>query len=193
MTEMVDAQRRVWFVTGASSGFGEAVGEAVLEHGDRVAATARDRNAVAPLVERFPDQAMALQLDVRDAEAARDSVDEVVSRLGRVDVVFNNAGYGHVGAIEELTDEELRQQIDVNLFGVINVTRAVLPHLRGRRSGHLVQMSSLNGVEGLPGASYYVASKFGIEGFSETLATEVAHLHQGHGRRAGTVSHAVSQ
>jgi NAD(P)-dependent dehydrogenase (short-subunit alcohol dehydrogenase family) len=176
MTEMADAQRRVWFVTGASSGFGNAVGAAVLERGDRLAATARDRDSVAPLVERFPEQAVALQLDVSDSDAARAAVDEAVSRFGRVDVVLNNAGYGHVGAIEELTDAELRQQLDVNLLGVINVTRAALPHMRRQRSGHFVQMSSLNGIEGLVGGGYYTASKFAVEGLSETLAEEVAHL-----------------
>jgi len=119
----------------------------VLEHGDRLAATARDRDAIAPLVDEFPDQAMALQLDVRDTDAARDTVDDAVSRFGQVDVVLNNAGYGHVGAIEELTDAELRQQLDVNLLGVINVTREALPHMRRQRSGHFVQMSSLNGIE----------------------------------------------
>jgi NAD(P)-dependent dehydrogenase (short-subunit alcohol dehydrogenase family) len=176
MTEKTETQRRVWFVTGTSSGFGNAVGKAVLEHGDRLAATARDRDSIASLVDEFPDQAMALPLDVRDADAARDAVDEAVSRFGQVDVVLNNAGYGHVGAIEELTDAELRQQLDVNLLGVINVTRAALPHMRRQRSGHFVQMSSLNGVEGLVGGGYYTASKFAVEGLSETLADEVAHL-----------------
>lgn len=176
MTEKTETQRRVWFVTGASSGFGNAVGKAVLEHGDRLAATARDRDAIAPLVDEFPDQAMALQLDVRDTDAARDTVDHAVARFGQVDVVLNNAGYGHVGAIEELTDAELRQQLDVNLLGVINVTRAALPHMRRQRSGHFVQMSSLNGIEGLVGGGYYTASKFAVEGLSETLADEVAHL-----------------
>jgi len=119
---------------------------------------------------------MALQLDVRDTDAARDTVDHAVARFGQVDVVLNNAGYGHVGAIEELTDAELRQQLDVNLLGVINVTRAALPHMRRQRSGHFVQMSSLNGIEGLAGGGYYTASKFAVEGLSETLADEVAHL-----------------
>lgn len=175
-TKASDMQERVWFVTGATSGFGRAVAEAVLARGERLVATGRNLRAINDLIEKHRDRALALRIDVTDASAVRKGVEEALSHFGRIDVVFNNAGYGHVGSIEELTDEELRQQIDVNLFGVINVTRAVLPHLRGRRSGHLVQMSSLNGIEGLPGASYYVASKFGIEGFSETLATEVAHL-----------------
>ncbi len=112
----------------------------------------------------YGDRAIALALDVTDAAAARKAVERCVEQFGRLDVVYNNAGYGHVGAVEELTDEELRRQIDVNLFGVINVTRAALPHMRKQRSGHLLQQSSLNGVEGLVGAAYYCASKFGIEG-----------------------------
>ncbi len=167
---------RVWFVTGASSGFGHAIGEAVLAHGDRLVATARDLDAVRDLTDRRPAQALALRLDVTDADAARAAVDEAVSRFGRLDVVVNNAGYGHVGAIEELTDAELRQQLDVNLLGVVNVTRAALPAMRTQRSGHLVQMSSLNGVTGQAGAGYYAASKFAVEGFSESLADEVAPL-----------------
>jgi NAD(P)-dependent dehydrogenase (short-subunit alcohol dehydrogenase family) len=167
---------RVWFVTGASSGFGRAVSRTVLQRGERLAAVARDRDALETLVAPFPERGLALHLDVADAEAVRKTVSQVISRFGRIDVVVNNAGYGHIGAVEELSDEELRRQLDVNLFGVIHVTRAVLPQLREQRSGHLVQMSSLNGVEGLAGAAYYTASKFAIEGFSESLAAEVAHL-----------------
>jgi NAD(P)-dependent dehydrogenase (short-subunit alcohol dehydrogenase family) len=167
---------RVWFITGASSGFGRAVCLAVLERGQRLVATARDPGDLKQLVDRAGDRALALRLDVTDAAAARSAMQAAVAHFGRVDVVFNNAGYGHIGAAEELGEDELRKQLDVNLFGNINVARAALPHMRRQRSGHLVQMSSLNGVEGLPGASYYCASKFGIEGFSETLAAEVAHL-----------------
>jgi NAD(P)-dependent dehydrogenase (short-subunit alcohol dehydrogenase family)/ketosteroid isomerase-like protein len=171
-----EAQSRVWLVTGASSGFGRALSEAVLARGGPLVATARQPQALQSLVDRYPDRALALRLDVTDAGAAREAMKKAVARFGRIDVVFNNAGYGHVGAVEELGDEDLRRQIDVNLLGVINVTRAALPHLRRQRSGHLVQMSSLNGVEGLAGGAYYAASKFGIEGFSESLAAEVAHL-----------------
>lgn len=170
------AETPVWFVTGASSGFGRALTEAVLERGHYAIATSRHTRDLPSLADRFPDRALVLQLDVTDAAAARDAVQKGVARFGRIDVVFNNAGFGHIGAVEELTDEELREQLDVNLFGNINVTRAALPQLRKQRAGHFVQMASLNGVEGLPGASYYAASKFGIEGFSETLAAEVAHL-----------------
>ena len=172
----ITAGQRVWFVTGASSGFGRAVSLAALQNGDRVVATARNPATVGSLVEQNPARALALPLDVTDPEAAREAVRQTLARFGRIDVVFNNAGYGHVGAIEELSDAELRRQLDVNLFGVINVTRATLPALRKQRSGHLVQMASLNGVEPLPGGAYYTASKFGIKGFSEALAAEVAHL-----------------
>jgi NAD(P)-dependent dehydrogenase (short-subunit alcohol dehydrogenase family) len=171
-----DPRGRVWFVTGASSGFGRAIAQAVLDHGDRVAATARDLDAIQELVDQDPERAVALPLDVTDPAAAREAIDQATARFGRVDVVVNNAGYGHGGAVEELTDDELRQQLEVNLFGVINVTRAALPRLRAQGSGHLVQMSSLNGVEGLVGGGYYAASKFAVEGLSESLADEVAHL-----------------
>jgi NAD(P)-dependent dehydrogenase (short-subunit alcohol dehydrogenase family) len=166
---------RVWFVTGASSGFGRAVSEAVIERGDRLVVTARDVGSIETIA-GAPDQVHAMELDVTDADAARAAIDETVERFGQVDVVINNAGYGHVGAIEEATDDELRQQFEVNLFGVINVTRAALPIMRKQRSGHLVQMSSLNGIEGLAGGGYYAASKFAVEGLSESLADEVAHL-----------------
>lgn len=169
-------QDRVWFVTGASSGFGRELSKAVLARGERLVATARNPEAVRTLVEAHAERALALPLDVTDAAAAREAVGKALARFGRLDVVFNNAGYGHVGAVEELTDEELRRQLDVNLLGVINVTRAALPAMRKQRSGHVVQMASLNGVEPLPGGAYYTASKFAIEGFSEALAAEVAPL-----------------
>ncbi|WFP62639.1 oxidoreductase [Mesorhizobium sp. WSM4904] len=175
---MVDQHRkqRVWFVTGASSGFGRAVSEAVLDRGDRLVATARHVDAIRGFAGRGGDRALTLPLDVTSATAAKEIVDEAVAHFGRLDVIFNNAGYGHVGAIEELTEEELRQQVEVDFFGVVNVTRAALPHLRRQRSGHFVQMSSLNGVEPLPGGAFYSAAKFAVEGFSEALAGEVAHL-----------------
>jgi NAD(P)-dependent dehydrogenase (short-subunit alcohol dehydrogenase family) len=168
------SETSVWFITGASKGFGHALAEAVLAKGDRVVAASRRPQELQPLADNYPDRMLAVQLDVTDAAAARDVVQQAVSRFGRIDVIVNNAGFGYVGAIEELTDEQLREQLAVDLLGVINVTRAALPHLRKQRAGHFVQMSSLNGVEVMPGAGYYCASKFAIEGFSETLAAEVA-------------------
>jgi NAD(P)-dependent dehydrogenase (short-subunit alcohol dehydrogenase family) len=175
MTEQRRKQR-VWFVTGGSSGFGRAVSETALDNGDQLVVTARNVDAIRALANRGRERALALRLDVTDATAAKEAVSETVAHFGRVDVVFNNAGYGHVGAVEELSDAELRQQIEVDFFGVVNVTRAALPHMRRQRSGHFVQMSSLNGVEPLPGGAFYTAAKFAVEGFSESLAGEVAHL-----------------
>jgi NAD(P)-dependent dehydrogenase (short-subunit alcohol dehydrogenase family) len=163
---------RVWFVTGASSGFGRAISEEVLGRGDRLVVTSRNPDSLKDL----SDQALIVQLDVTDPDDARTAVSRAIEEYGRVDVVVNNAGYGHIGAIEELSDEELREQLDVNLYGVLNVTRAALPHFRRQRSGRFVQMSSLYGIEALPGGAFYTASKFAVEGFSEALAAEVAHL-----------------
>jgi NAD(P)-dependent dehydrogenase (short-subunit alcohol dehydrogenase family) len=171
-----DTRGRVWFVTGASSGFGRSISQAVLDHGDRLAATSRFIESIESFADADRNVLLPLRLDVTDPEAVRKAVDEAATHFGRLDVVVNNAGFGYVGAVEELGDEDLRQQLDVNLYGVINVTRAALPQMRKQRSGHLVQMSSLNGIEGLAGAAYYTASKFAIEGFSESLADEVAHL-----------------
>src|SRR5947207_1915934 len=127
-------KQRVWFVTGSSSGFGRAVSEAVLNHGDRLVATARDVDAIRALASRGGECILVQRLDVTDAEATKKAVNEAVAHFGRLDVVFNNAGYGHVGAVEELSEEELRQQVEVDFFGVVNVTRAALPHMRRQRS-----------------------------------------------------------
>ena len=170
-----DATGRVWFVTGASRGFGRALCEAVLARGERLIATARSPGFLDEFGERHPE-ALTLRLDVTDRSGVQAGVAEGIERFGRIDAVVNNAGYGHFGAIEELTDEELRNQFEVNLFGVLNVTRAVLPQLRAQRSGHIVQMSSLNGIQAMVGGGYYCGSKFAVEGLSESLAAEVAHL-----------------
>src|SRR4051812_1063720 len=166
---------KVWLVTGASSGFGRAICQAAAERGDDVIATSRAPSSLDDLRDVNPN-VLILPLDVTDPASARSAVRTGVERFGRIDVVVNNAGYGNVGALEELSDDELHQQYAVNLFGVLNVTRAVLPQLRRQRSGHLVQMSSLNGVVGMAGGSHYVASKFAVEGLSESLAQEVEPL-----------------
>jgi NAD(P)-dependent dehydrogenase (short-subunit alcohol dehydrogenase family)/ketosteroid isomerase-like protein len=166
---------RTWLVTGASRGFGKALSEAVLSRGEQLVATARSRDFTDSFAREHPD-ALAVPLDVTEVAQARVAVDQAVERFGRIDVVVNNAGYGHFGAVEELSEEELRRQFEVNLFGLLNVTRAALPVLRRQRSGHLVQMSSLNGIEGMVGGAYYCASKFAVEGLSESLAAEIAHL-----------------
>lgn len=166
---------RVWLITGCSSGFGRAVAEAAVSRGDMVAATARRPEVLEGLVRSAPEGAVhALPLDVTNPENIRRVVGEVLDRFGRVDVLVNNAGHGQVGAVEETTDEELRAIFDVHVFGPAALTRAVLPAMRGRRSGAIVQMSSFGGQVAYPGFSAYCATKFALEGFSEALAAEVA-------------------
>ncbi len=167
---------RVWFITGTSSGLGRAISQAALDHGDRVVATARSTDRIADLERDFADRAVALPLDVTDPDQAHAAIDAAVGAFGRIDIVVNNAGYGALGALEELSDEELRSQFETNLFGALQVTRAALPQLRRQRSGHIVQLSSLSATVANPGESAYVGSKAALEGVSESLAKEVAHL-----------------
>jgi NAD(P)-dependent dehydrogenase (short-subunit alcohol dehydrogenase family) len=176
MTQTHDPAR-VWLITGASSGLGRALAEAALDAGHRVVATARDAENVADLEQRHPGRATAAALDVTRPEQAAAALAAAVEAFGGVDVVVNNAGYGLFGAFEELDDSELRRQFETNVFGAFNVLRAALPHLRGRRSGHIVQMSSLEGIAPvLAGETVYAATKFAVEGLCEALAREVEHL-----------------
>ena len=176
MSSSIDSTR-VWLVTGASSGIGRALVETALARGERVLATARSRERVAELEQRYPTRAVAAALDVTDPDQARAAIDAAVAAFDRVDVVVNNAGYGLFGALEELSDEQLRHQFETNVFGALNVIRAALPQLRRQRSGHIVQISSLEGVAPqLAGESAYAATKFAVEGLCEALAKEVGHL-----------------
>ncbi|HEY1608447.1 MAG TPA: oxidoreductase [Paraburkholderia sp.] len=166
---------QVWLVTGSSSGLGRVIVEAALAAGHRVIATARDPRALAALVEQHGEQRLrAVPLDVTDERAAHDAVRTATEAFGRLDVVVNNAGYGHVCAFEETAVDDFRAQIDTNFYGVVNVTRAALPVLRAQRSGHVFQISSVGGRLGTPGLSAYQAAKWAVGGFSEVLAREVA-------------------
>jgi len=158
---------KVWFITGASTGFGRSIAAAASERGHIVVATARDRDHVAEFEHHD-------RLDVTDAEQVEQAVTRTVDQHGRIDVVVNNAGHGLVGVTEEVTDDELRTLLETNLLGAWRVTRSVLPHFRRQRSGHFVQMSSVGGVVGNPGHAAYASSKFALEGMSEALAGEVA-------------------
>ena len=170
---MTAYQQRIWLITGASSGFGRAIAEATLAAGDTVVAAARRPDAVADLVESTPDRVTPLQLDVTDPERIAAAVAEVLDRHGRIDVLVNNAGRGVIGAVEETTNDELRDLMDLHFFGPAALTRAVLPHMRERGSGAIVQMSSMGGRFTFPGAGAYSATKFALEGWSEALAKEV--------------------
>lgn len=165
---------KVWFITGASSGFGDAFARYALADGDSVVATARDPARLAPLVKLAPDRVLAQRLDVARPGEAAVAVQAAVERFGRLDLVINNAGYGVVGAVEETPDAELRALLDTNFFGAAEVIRAVLPALRAQRGGAIVNISSMGGQMSFAGFGAYSASKFALEGLSEALAAEVA-------------------
>jgi NAD(P)-dependent dehydrogenase (short-subunit alcohol dehydrogenase family) len=167
---------KVWLITGANSGFGRAITEAAVAAGDVVVATARRPETLDDLVAAYPDQVEALRLDVTDAAAIEAAVRDVAGRHGRIDVLVNNAGRSHVGAAEETTDAELRSLFEVHVFGPAALTRAVLPHMRERRSGAIVQLSSVGGRMSFAGFAAYSATKFALEGMSEALADEVRPL-----------------
>ncbi|HEX2314127.1 MAG TPA: oxidoreductase [Thermomonospora sp.] len=169
-----DTTGRVWLITGASSGFGRAIAEAALAAGDTVVAAARRPEAVADLVAAHPDRVSAIALDVTDGARIAAVVAEVMLWHGRIDVLVNNAGRGLVGAVEETTDRDLRDLMDLHFFGPAALTRAVLPHMRAQGSGAIVQMSSMGGRFSFPGVGGYSATKFALEGLTEALAQEVA-------------------
>jgi NAD(P)-dependent dehydrogenase (short-subunit alcohol dehydrogenase family) len=165
---------RNWFITGTSSGFGRGLTEKLLARGDRVAATLRKTAALEDLKAQYGDRLWVAALDVTDTPGVRRVVDQAFAKLGRIDVIVNNAGYGLFGGAEEVTDEQVRHQIDTNLIGSITVIRACLPHLRAQGGGHVLQVSSEGGQMTYPGFSLYHATKWGIEGFVEATAKEVA-------------------
>jgi NAD(P)-dependent dehydrogenase (short-subunit alcohol dehydrogenase family) len=165
---------RTWFITGASRGLGRSFAQAALAAGDRVAATARDTSTLEDLVTEHGDAVVPISLDVTDRDAAFAAIREAHRRLGGLDVVVNNAGYGVSGAIEELSEQQARAQVEVNLFGALWVTQAALPILREQGSGWIVQVSSIGGLAAFPLTGIYHASKWALEGFSESLRQEVA-------------------
>lgn len=168
--------KNVWFITGSSKGLGKSLVEEVLLKGDYVVATARNPEQLKELSEQYPDQLLALQLDVQIKEQIYSTVAEAINHFGRIDVLVNNAGFGITGATEAFTDEQVRSQLEVNLFAPIEVTRAVLPYMRKQCSGRILQISSIGGRVGNAGLSIYQAAKFGLSGFSESLNKEVSPL-----------------
>ncbi|MGH8460187.1 MAG: oxidoreductase [Stenotrophobium sp.] len=167
---------KVWLITGCSRGFGRALAEAVIASGARLIATARDAHALDALVELAPERVQALSMDVNDEAEVRAGVTRAVAAFGRVDVLVNNAGYGLIGAVEEVSDAEARAQMETNVFGALKVTCALLPYLREQGSGHILNISSVAGVVSTPGLGLYNASKYALEGWSEALALELAPL-----------------
>jgi NAD(P)-dependent dehydrogenase (short-subunit alcohol dehydrogenase family) len=173
---MQAGRSKVWLITGSSRGLGRAFTEAALRAGDRVIATARNLGQLADLVGQYGDSVRAVELDVTSEEAAGRAIDAAVAAFGGLDVLVNNAGYGNVCPIEDTPLADFRAQIETNLFGVIIMTKAVLPYFRERGAGHIVQVASIGGRIGPMGRAPYAAAKFGVEGFSESLAREVAPL-----------------
>ncbi|GAA1048519.1 SDR family oxidoreductase [Arthrobacter russicus] len=166
--------QKVWFITGTSRGFGREWAIAALDRGDRVAATARDASSLADLVQQYGELILPIQLEVTDREAVFAAVARAEAHFGRLDVVVNNAGFGQFGFVEELSEAEVRAQIETNLFGALWVTQAALPYLREQGSGHIIQVSSIGGISAFPLVGVYHASKWALEGISQSLAQEVA-------------------
>ena len=162
----------VWFITGCSTGFGHELAKLVLARGYHAVVTARDKTRVAELARSGGDRALALDLDVTDAAQITAAVKAAEARFGHIDVLVNNAGYGYQATIEEGEEAEIRAQFDANVFGLFAMTRAVLPGMRKRRSGHILNLTSVAGFAGFPGSGYYAASKHAVEGFSDALAAE---------------------
>lgn len=167
---------KVWLVTGSARGLGRKIVEAALAAGESVIATARDPRQLADLPERYGERVRTVALDVTDAAASRAAVQAALDAFGRLDVVVNNAGFGHLAPFEQASDEDFRAQIDTNFYGVINVTRAALPVMRQQRAGHIMQISSVGGRVGIPGLSAYQSAKWAVGGFTEVMSQELAPL-----------------
>ena len=167
---------RVWFVTGTSSGFGYLLTEEALKRGERVIATARDVSKLSRLTQQYPDRIQTLTLDVTNPQEIVSVAERGIAAFGHVDVLVNNAGYGVIGAIEEVSEDEFERMFQTNIYGLIRVTRAFLPHFRRRRSGHIFNLSSIGGLIGSAGWGFYNTTKFAVEGFSEALAEEMKPL-----------------
>ena len=173
---MTSPHSPVWFITGCSTGFGRELALQVLARGWRAVVTARDKKRVADLVRGAPGRALAVDLDVTDTAQIKAAVQLAEKHFGAIDVLVNNAGYGYQASVEEGEDAEIRAQFEANVFGLFAVTRAILPGMRARRTGHILSVTSVSGLIGLPGSGYYAASKHAVEGWSGALAAEVKPL-----------------
>jgi NAD(P)-dependent dehydrogenase (short-subunit alcohol dehydrogenase family) len=167
---------KVWFITGCSTGFGRELAKEVLASGYRAAVAARNTDDIKDITEAYPDTAISIKLDVTKADDITAAVTHVQEKFGQIDVLVNNAGIGYFGAIEESEEDEVRRMFEINFFGLANVTKAVLPILRKQRSGHILNVASIGGLVGFPAVGYYNATKFAVDGFSESLSKEVAPL-----------------
>lgn len=167
---------KVWFITGCSTGFGRSLAKEVLELGYKAVVTARNVNDVADIVSSFPETSIAVQLDVTNNSSIEAAVAKSIEHFGTIDILVNNAGIGYFGAIEESDEAEVRRMFDINFFGLANTTNAVLPYMRKQRSGHIINIASIGGLVSFPGVGFYNATKYAVDGLSESLSKEVAHL-----------------
>lgn len=167
---------KVWFITGCSTGFGRALAQEVLSLGHNVVVTARKISDIEDLVAQYPNNAIAVKLDVTSKTEINASVAAALEKFGKIDVLVNNAGIGYFGAIEESDDADVRRMFDINVFGLGDMTNAVLPTMRKQRSGHIINIASVGGLVSFPGIGYYNATKYAVDGLSEALSKEVAHL-----------------
>lgn len=168
--------QKVWFITGCSTGFGRSLATEVLASGGKVAVTSRNTKDVEDIVSAYPDSSMAVQLDVLNKEEIKSAVAEAIDHFGQIDVLVNNAGIGYFAAVEESEDAEVRRMFDINVFGLADVTNAVLPHMRERKGGHILNIASIGGLRSFPGVGFYNATKYAVDGLSEALAKEVTPL-----------------
>lgn len=173
----IPSDKRVWFITGVSTGLGRTLAEAALEKGDYVAGTLRQPEQMPAFEALHPEHTLALHMDVTQPEQVQAAVEQAINHFGRIDVLVNNSGHGMIGAIEETSDAEARRLFDVNVFGVLTVLRATLPHLRAQKRGLIINMSSQGGMRSFAGSGIYCASKHALEAISESLALELAHLN----------------
>lgn len=167
---------KVWFITGCSTGFGRELAKEALSKGYNVVVTARKPEQVADIVAAYPENALALALDVTVPQQIKEAVNASIDRFGRIDVLVNNAGIGYFGAIEESEEEEVRRMFEINFFGLAHMTNAVLPHMRKQRSGHILNVASIGGLRSFPAVGFYNATKYAVDGLSEALMKEVAPL-----------------
>jgi NAD(P)-dependent dehydrogenase (short-subunit alcohol dehydrogenase family) len=172
----LNSMSKVWFITGCSTGFGRELSTKALEAGYKVVVTARKPEDIKDIVEGFPETALALKLDVTKAEEIKNSVQQAMEKFGRIDVLVNNAGIGYFGAIEESEEDEVRRMFEINFFGLANMTKEVLPIMRKQRSGHIVNVASIGGLVSFPAVGFYNATKYAVDGLSESLAKETSPL-----------------
>ena len=168
--------KKVWFITGCSTGFGRELAKQVLELGHKAVVASRKTDDVADIVADYPDTSIAVKLDVTNSDEIKSSVEEAIKKFGQIDVLVNNAGIGYFGAIEESEDDEVRRMFEINFWGLANMTKAVLPLMRKQRSGNIVNIASIGGLVGFPAVGYYNATKFAVDGFSDALSKETAPL-----------------